>query len=258
MSAKSIEARTALCSEARTKVQNVSAKILKYKTIKDRIALTLKVSLAAYINHKSRQYCVILDLSFRLCINGKYLSLVNGTTVKKSPQESMGQIGSTLKRLVLVMADNYNLDLPFLFTKLKIAYGFWRLVVSHLQAWNFCYVLPATDGRQVSLGETEPVVPMAPQTVWCKSPPLFCAGSETAWDIISYLVKGNTTLPCHKFEKFMIPNYLHSNMPEKLADIIEVFVYEFIGSINNADITHLLHFSHCMLHGIHTNPPTPL
>ena len=66
----------------------------------------------------------------------------------------MGQIGSTLKRLIAFMADNYNLDFPFLFAKLGITGGFWRLVVSHIQAWNFCYVLPAIDIKQVSLGET--------------------------------------------------------------------------------------------------------
>ena len=59
----------------------------------------------------------------------------------------MGQLVSILKRLVAVMADSYNLDFPFLFTKLNISDGFFRLVVSHIQAWNFCYVLPATEGR---------------------------------------------------------------------------------------------------------------
>ena len=93
----------------------------------------------------------------------KNLSLVNYVTVKIAPQESMGQLGSTLKLLVAVMADNCNLDFPFLFTKLDIADGFWSIVVSHLQAWNFCYVLPATDGWQVSLGEMELVVPTALQ-----------------------------------------------------------------------------------------------
>ena len=82
----SIEARTALSLEAHTKVQNGFAKILKYKTIKDRLPSTLKVYLAACIPHKRRQYRVILDLYFRLCVNGKYLSLVNDVAVKKSPQ----------------------------------------------------------------------------------------------------------------------------------------------------------------------------
>ena len=96
----------------------------------------------------------------------------------------MRQLGSTLKRLVAVMADNYNLEFTFLFTKLDIADGFWHLMVSHLQSRNFCYVLPTTDGHN-----TELVVPTALQMVWCESPPFFCAGSETARDIISDLVK---------------------------------------------------------------------
>ena len=75
--------------------------------------------------------------------------------VKTAPQESMDQLGSTLKHIIAVMVDNYNTDFPFLFTKLNISDGFWRLVVSHFQAWNLCYVvLPNTDGSQVSLGKT--------------------------------------------------------------------------------------------------------
>ena len=38
-------------------------------------------------------------------------------------------------------------------------------------------------------------------------------------------------------------------------DIIEVFVDDFIGATNNADLTHILHLSRCMLHDIHANPP---
>ena len=51
MSAKSIYSRTDVRSEAHAKVQNRSAKILKYKTIKDRLPPTLKVSPAACIPH---------------------------------------------------------------------------------------------------------------------------------------------------------------------------------------------------------------
>ena len=104
----------------------------------------------------------------------------------------------------------------------------------------------------------ELVVPMALQRGWCKSPPFFCAGSETARDTISYLVKGNTIPPWHKFENVMIPNSLHYTMPEKSVDIIEVFVNDFIDATNIADIIHLLHLSRCMLHGIHTISPLPL
>ena len=122
--AKSIDARTTLCSEVHTKVQSGFSKILKYKTSKDRLLPTLKVSPSACILHKSRQYCVIFDISLRLHVNGKYLLLVNNATVKTVPQESMGQLGSTLKRLTAVMVDNYNMDSYFLFSKLNITDGF--------------------------------------------------------------------------------------------------------------------------------------
>ena len=72
----------------------------------------------------------------------------------------MGQLGSKIKRLIELMLDNYNMDSPFLFYKLDISGGFWRLVASHLQAWNLCYVLPVVYGRPVSLGKAERFVPI--------------------------------------------------------------------------------------------------
>ena len=134
---KSIYVRTALRSEAHIKVQNGFSIIFKYKKIKYRLTLTLKFSPAAYIPHKSHLYCVILDLSFRLHVNGKYLSLVNYTTVKTVPHQSMGQLGSTLKQHIALIVDNYDLYFHFLFTRLDIAKGFWCLVVSNIQSLNF-------------------------------------------------------------------------------------------------------------------------
>ena len=80
----------------------------------------------------------------------------------------MGQLVSTMKRLVAVMVDNYNLDFPFLFTNLDITDRFWRLLVSHIQAWDLFYILPATDGPQVYPGYTELMVPTALQMGWCE------------------------------------------------------------------------------------------
>ena len=83
---KCIDSRTALRSEAYTKFQNGFSKILKYKTTKDRIPPTLKVSPASYIPHEIRNHCVIIDLYFRLNVNGKYLLLVNNVMVKRAHQ----------------------------------------------------------------------------------------------------------------------------------------------------------------------------
>ena len=53
----------------------------------------------------------------------------------------------------------------------------------------------------------------------------------------------------------MIPTSLNSTIMEKQVDIIELFFNEFIGATNNADLTHLIHLSRCMLYGIHAIYP---
>ena len=59
----------------------------------------------------------------------KYKS-VNSATTKKAPQQAMGQLGSIVKRIVATMADHYNPTKLFMFTKLDIKDGFWRMAVS--------------------------------------------------------------------------------------------------------------------------------
>ena len=57
----------------------------------------------------------------------------------------------------------------------------------------------------------------------------------------------------------MIPQYLNISMSSKHVKIIEVFVYDFIGATKIAELTHLLHISRCMLHGIHAIfPPSEI
>eukprot|EP00957_Ditylum_brightwellii_P091411 6959889-Ditylum_brightwellii.AAC.1 len=58
----------------------------------------------------------------------------------------MAQLGLCMKRLVAMIADNYNHDRPFKFCKMDIKDGFWRLVVSAEDAWNFCYILLNKEG----------------------------------------------------------------------------------------------------------------
>ena len=57
------------------------------------------------------------------------------------------------------MEDNFDLEYPFLLTKLDTTNGFWRLVVSHLQACNLFYVFPSSNDQTVSLDKAEIVVP---------------------------------------------------------------------------------------------------
>ena len=84
---------------------------------------------------------MILDLSFHFFFNGSYKSSVNDTTVPQAPVQSMGQLGTCFRRLIATMAANYSPEQPFRFSKLDVKDGFWRMVVSTTNVWNFCYVL---------------------------------------------------------------------------------------------------------------------
>ena len=66
-----------------------------------------------------------------------------------------------------------------MFSKIDMKDGFWRLVVQLGQNLNFDYVLPDKKSNHTWL-----VLPKAIQMGWCKSPPLFCAETETARDVV--------------------------------------------------------------------------
>ena len=199
-SARSHDARAALREETLRKIEQGFAIKVRYGDIKNAIPEQLKISPVAAIPHKSKSYRVILDLSFNLMMNNMFLKSVNETTKKMAPQETMVQLGLTLKRLIATMADNYDLSKPFQFCKLDIKDGFWRIVVSFKDAWNFCYVLPSEDGTFTNIDEAKIVVLHALQMGWCESPPFFCAASKTARDVIDNLVNNPIIMPEHKFE----------------------------------------------------------
>ena len=251
-SARSPAAKAALRAEALTKVQQGFAKIVKYKDIANDIPSQLKVSPAACIPHKSRQFRVILDLSFRLKYENTFVNAVNNTTRQQAPAEAMGPLGSCFRRLVATMADNYDQETPFYFAKLDVKDGFWRMVVAEDDAWNFAYVLPSTNPSQTDIMETELVVPAALQMGWCESPPFFCTASETARDVIQELMERPDGLPEHKFEHEMLPHDLKETCPPVPTLLLEVFVDDFIGATNDATHASFIHLSRCMLHGVHS------
>ena len=57
------------------------------------------------------------------------------------------------------------------------------VVVSMLDAWNFCYVLPSLEPI-TNIDDTEIIIPHALQMGWAESLPFFCAATETARDIV--------------------------------------------------------------------------
>ena len=256
-SSKQREAVLQLRKETIDKITNGFARTVKWGDIKDNIPPQLKISPVAMIPHKSKKYRCILDLSFTLYDKGVAYTSVNDTTIKKAPQESMAQLGLCLKRLIAVMADNYNPQKPFMFSKLDIKDGFWRMRVSNEEAWNFCYVLPTI--KPISNDDDiEIVVPNSLQMGWCESPPLFCTGTETARDIIQKISE-DTNLPHHRFEHIMLQNV--SKAPIKSDDnnvtIQEVFVDDFVAATNDTSCPHLEQVSKAMINGIHSIFPPP-
>ena len=76
--------------------------------------------------------------------------------------------------------------------------GFWQMCSKAGEEWNFTYVLPHSEGEPMQL-----IVPMSLQMGWVKSPPYFCAASETAQDIA--MDYGDTqigSLQEHKFTHY--------------------------------------------------------
>ena len=135
-SAKIPEALKCLIAEAETKVKNGFAKIVTWKEIKKKkIPKKVKVSPVAKIPHKSRAFRGIIDLSFYVrALFEKYKS-VNETTNKLAKKEAMmDQLGLALQRMIAALADGQDEGHKFLFSKLDIKDGLWRMVVSEEDA----------------------------------------------------------------------------------------------------------------------------
>ena len=119
---------------------------------------------------------------------------VNDTTVLQASSAPLKEIGQVLSHLLHYMRDT-PMGFHILFCKLDISDGFWNLIVQAEDSFNFAYVLPQREGEPVRI-----VVPLAVQMGWVKSPPLFCAVSESAQDITQHLVDTNVKLPPHLLE----------------------------------------------------------
>jgi hypothetical protein len=198
-SAKVPEALKCLITKANEKITNGFAKIIKWKDIKNNIPPKLKISPLAMIPQKSRNFRGILDLSFKLKSKNKTTAKsVNEVTIKITHQESMVQLGSALKRIIATLADDQIKCKKFIYSKLDIKDGFWQMIVSEADTWNFCSVIPDATHTPHNLDNISLVVPSSLQMGWTEFPPFFCAASETARDIISQLL--GTTLPPHPFE----------------------------------------------------------
>ena len=272
ISAKKPQAAAHLQMETLQKIRDGYAKIVKWKEIKNNIPPNLKISPVAMIPHKSRMYRTIIDLSFQLRVKGKVLPSVNSATESLAPQKAMTQLGMALRRIINNLATHHNTNKPFLFSKVDLKDGFWRMVVSDKDAWNFCYVLPSTGKNKTNLDETEIVVPHALQMGWAESPPFFCAATETARDVCEQLALTTNNLPTHPLQTQLMPSrntlaslqqqnprHKSSTPVDSTQDCtqLEVYVDDFVAMTNNVQEEHLLHWSKAILHGIHSIFPPP-
>ena len=256
ISAKIPAARKALLSEAHEKVQGGYAKIVTYASIKHALPPQLKISPVAMIPHKSRLYRCILDLSFNIHYNNISTTNVNSTTTKLAPQKSMATLGTVLGRIINHLANNYNPNIPFVFCKADIKDGFWRMVVTATNAWNFCYTLPPTEAT-CPLDDIQIVVPHSLQMGWTESPPYFCSSTETARDIIQWLVEAPSQLPPHPLEHHVCNTAPSQQDQHPATSLVEVYVDDFIIATNDLNKINLQHLARAMLHGIHSIFPPP-
>ena len=219
------------------------------------------------IPHKSRLYRCILDLSFDINFNNiKTIKNVNSTTNKLAPQKSMANLGSVLEHFVQVLAKHEHLKLPFAFCKIDIKDGFWRMVVSAVNWWNFCYTIPPP--KDTPIDDIEIVVPESLQMGWTESPPYFGAATKNSagyHPVASNVANSITTTPTRtshmststkndpdSSNKRTVVGARHGT-----TDLIKVYVDDFIIATNDINNIYLQPLARAALHGVHSIFPPP-
>jgi hypothetical protein len=271
-SATTPQAAAALHREVQEKVAQGYARLIPWEDLKRNLPNNIRISPIAAIPHKSRDFRMILDLSYTFTIDGVAWPSVNESSEQEHspPLHSMAQMGQVLPRLVHAIATSSEDHGPWVFMKLDIKDGFWRLVVPEEDAFNFCYVLPQTDPSQ----PTQIVVPSSLQMGWIYSSPYFCCGTETARDVGETL-QAQPSLPAHPLEDLTMAfdehllthqtqhttTWTKEEFPDKLKHInrlLEVYMDDFIQSMQCTNPQALLHHSRALLHAIHSIfPPAP-
>ena len=260
-SANTPEAREYLLREIDKKVADGYQKVVQWKDIKDKLPENIKLSPIACIAHKSRAFRVILDLSYRLWFKGAKIPSVNEATKLQSPQKAMAELGNVLRRIIHILCENYDVELPFKFAKVDIKDGFWRLAVSEEDAWHFCYQIPPKS-KDEPLDDRLIVVPTALAMGWAESPPFFCTATETGRDVIERLFNSHLgQLPEHPSEHLMVREDIQApivqdTFKDKLLQFIEVYVDDFIAGTNNLETEHLRQLSRAILHGVNSIFPS--
>jgi hypothetical protein len=131
---------------------------------------------------------------------------------------------------------------PFMFSKVDLKDGYWRMAVNTEDAWNFAYVLlGGKPGDPVQL-----VISDALQMGWSESPPFFCAATETARNVIQADMDTNKHVTEQPMEDIMM-NIDWASIPKhsrpsnsgpdktKFLKLVEVYIDDFIGVLQSTD-----------------------
>ncbi len=244
-------------AKAPEKVQTKQAHLVEWDSIKDNPPKELKILPIAAIPHKSKDFCSILDLSFRLRLaNGKVRVLVNDTTEKMAPVGAINQLGKCLSCIIHAFAEADG-DAKVFMSKWDIKDGFSRMDCAKGEEWNFAYALPQEEGKPITL-----MVPTSLQMGWVKSPPYFFAAMETLHDISTeYIETAVNSLPYHKFEHHVVetPEYANFLETEQEATgflyMVEVYVNDFMSLVIKVSREQLRHIANAIMHGIQDISP---
>ena len=242
-----------LRAEVAAKVVAKQARVVRWDDIRNNPPRQLKISPIAMIEHKSKPYRAILDLSFPVTLadNTTHPS-VNDATQKMAPQKAIDQLGHSLQRIIHAFA-TVDPHAKIFMAKWDIKDGFWRLDCEEGEEWNFCYVLPNVD----PMAPIELVVPTSLQMGWIESPPYFCAASETARDVATqYAETPMGSLHEHKFLALTQTNNAFGNLPPTSEDtnlkyIMEVYMDDYITAAVATEQRHLNHLANATMYGIH-------
>ena len=100
-SALNKDAMVQLATKVDEKVCKGQVQVANKEDIHDNPLANLKILPVAIMPHKSRKFCVILDLSFLIRLDcGRVLDLVNGSFTKEVPHRAVGQMGHVLTCII--------------------------------------------------------------------------------------------------------------------------------------------------------------
>ena len=120
-------------------------------------------------------------------------------------------------------------------SKCDVKDRFWHMVVHPNDAYNFCYVLPPKS-KNTPIDDFILVILDSLQMEWCESPPFFCAATETARDVIAFLITNEiTSLPYHPMDNNMMEQTSNKikAIPPTQSNITEVYVDDLCCATSN-------------------------